>query len=238
MNRTTTKPWQLKDWKIKRSLLLKESCEQCGGKDNLVLQHKWQPPSHQAIRVKVENDIILKMIREGKEASYAELPALQNPDFFVRACPNCHRQAFSERKTMSPRFRCPQCTHIFDQPVLRLNMQMKAVQAATITHRRFILNKYSREISSTIEEKKEEYHQRYISCKDTVTYCKKCAYLEDIHGKLLCSSCKKVYHPKQFKTCYECGVKEGRIRVLPTDAELEAFESELQPQEEEDHPPL
>ncbi len=40
--------------------------------------------------------------------------------------------------------------------------------------------------------------------KDAETYCKKCAYEEDINFRVMCQVCKKNYHTISMNACMDC----------------------------------
>lgn len=42
-NNTKKRSWHKKEWKNRRSLILKDSCEQCGSSEKLTLQHTFHP---------------------------------------------------------------------------------------------------------------------------------------------------------------------------------------------------
>ena len=41
-----TKSWHTKEWEEDRSKVIKESCEQCGSKEILTIQHFWHPRNY------------------------------------------------------------------------------------------------------------------------------------------------------------------------------------------------
>lgn len=51
-------------------------------------------------------------------------------------------------------------------------------------------------------------HERYMSGKDTVTFCKKCAFLWDKHGLKLCERCRENYHSQDYIVCKQCAHRE------------------------------
>lgn len=48
---------------------------------------------------------------------------------------------------------------------------------------------------------------RYESCVDASTYCRKCAFMEDIRGKILCKWCEERWHDPRYSMCYQCYTK-------------------------------
>ena len=55
-------------------------------------------------------------------------------------------------------------------------------------------------------------HERYMSGQDTQTFCRKCAYMWDIHGMKICRECNEKYHPIAYKTCQNCAKQERERR--------------------------
>ena len=50
-----------------------------------------------------------------------------------------------------------------------------------------------------------EQHKRYISCIDTVTFCKKCAYMWDTNKKKMCEKCGHwIPNYMTYESCFNC----------------------------------
>jgi hypothetical protein len=49
-----------------------------------------------------------------------------------------------------------------------------------------------------------ELHRRYISGKDTQTWCQKCAFMWDVLNKKLCPVCRVNYCDFNYEECFEC----------------------------------
>jgi len=60
------------------------------------------------------------------------------------------------------------------------------------------------EINELARRMSAEAHERYMSGEDAVTLCNKCAYLEDIHGMVLCSRCNTHYKHVFDRACKWC----------------------------------
>jgi len=52
--------------------------------------------------------------------------------------------------------------------------------------------------------------KRYESCIDTNTYCQRCAFMEDIHGKMLCKECGEKWHDPRYRVCYQCYARKSK----------------------------
>lgn len=204
--------WQSKEWKTKVVELRTTTCAQCGttaGK--MVLQHLWQPPSEQDIWREAKHDVLKQLIADGREIAFEQRPELASPQFIAEVCPNCDRTGFSTRKTMTPRYRCGHCTHTFDHPNRRFNPLHPIVVLLRKTHLNNQLLRIREtcqpEVEARVRTLKTEYHARYMSCKDAVTYCQKCAFLMDMKNKQLCANCKQHYHKIGYRQCFECSKK-------------------------------
>jgi len=60
------------------------------------------------------------------------------------------------------------------------------------------------EVDAKVTEERQKDYKRYMSGVDTVTFCKKCAFLMDRKNKKLCRICKKNYHDIYYDTCHTC----------------------------------
>ena len=93
-------------------------------------------------------------------------------------CPTCGSINILARKTLSPKYRCNHCKELFEE-------HGDEIEKETLI--------------TVIDE-----YLRYISLEDTVTFCKKCAFLWDKKGMDLCPVCKEKYKSIYNKTCYNC----------------------------------
>ena len=90
---------------------------------------------------------------------------------------------------------------------------------------------------STRSRTPEEFEQ-YLSCQETVTFCKRCAFLWDIKGMNLCSKCKVHYKGLRFPYCFSCSKELGLIhpsieeRFGITKAQIKRWDRELDKMEQ------
>ena len=54
------------------------------------------------------------------------------------------------------------------------------------------------------EAERQASDSRYMSGEGTATFCKKCAFLWDVKGQLLCRKCRERYHDFSYETCFNC----------------------------------
>lgn len=189
------KPWHTKEWVIERNRLIEDACTQCGSqKPPLVLQHTWQPQKLSRIAQEIRQNLLPDYERQHP---FPQLTPPE-PEWQREGCPRCHKFSFYWRKTTED-WRCANqhCKHVFENPVnvpiLSPHQQAEwypVVEAAE--------EKWKLEFRETTEEQvlaealqiTFAEHDRYISLKDTTTFCKKCAFLWDIKGKRMCSKCR------------------------------------------------
>ena len=105
---------------------------------------------------------------------------------------------------MKPKFCCIKCEHKFE--TARIGDYVKSERDYSIYSEYKIDFEY--ENSERIRKQAIiiaiKHFIEYISLKNTQTYCKKCAFLLDKKGLILCSECKKNYHSFFYEQCYEC----------------------------------
>ncbi|MBN2422975.1 hypothetical protein JXB41_07145 [Candidatus Woesearchaeota archaeon] len=205
----TTKPWQLKEWRDKRQTILGQKCEQCGSETPpFVVQHTWHPPKHKEVFQIVMNEYFNELFRKKEEKYFEEIIEPQKDQFLAECCPKCELLSFYERKTITPKWRCSHCGYEFDEPSKKFWESHPGVKKKRSEYFKQLYQKYKVEIKKRADEINKKNHERYMSMKDTKTFCKKCAYKEDIEHKKLCSICKEKYHYKGYPVCKECLLKE------------------------------
>ena len=69
---------------------------------------------------------------------------------------------------------------------------------------------------------------RYLSMEDTITLCKRCAFVADRTKMVLCDVCKEKYHAKSYDRCSSCAGVETKPKVdtdVMKDLEIEPEEN-------------
>lgn len=193
------KVWQTLEWKQRRDALIGDICAVCASQDGpFVLQHlvPTLPFKQVCELVKaefraqllplVEQRVTQEMVAEHIGAGEARL-----------ACPTCGSLTIRERKTMFPPYICQKCekyrhpTPWFETPVrVRYYEKQKTTDRAEAlaTARPFLVS-----VATNVELRKHDQaiqHEAtlrslrqtliYRSLRDTATYCKKCAFKEDL----------------------------------------------------------
>jgi len=217
----TQKAWHSASWRELRNDLIKDSCEQCATKDPpMVLQHMWHPrPLGSLIRE-------VSRVNRLEYAKRHPVPAVMMPDpeGLQDGCPHCGRfSGMNWRKTFQ-NWRCQHCRNIFDEkaqiPVLSENQSVVyAARVADINEKWYQKYHVLMEDSILSEALRIgfEEHDRYISCIDTKTFCKKCAFMWDINKKKLC---EKKLHFIPVNSPYGCFTCNGTNDFF---AERDAF---------------
>lgn len=116
------KSWETKDWKERRSKIIKDKCEICSSKDTLTLQHRSHPKKYP--------EYLREVTRAYAEEYRNTNPVIDKYEFTtyvltkydyvpVPFCPNCKWSNPYERVRKIPKYRCLGCRHEFDNPVYK-----------------------------------------------------------------------------------------------------------------------
>lgn len=227
------KSWHTKEWKKKRDKLIKDSCEQCGSKEVLTLQHTYHPREYGIIKKEIcvkygqlinEKHPIESLVNEKEVVQYFN----KNIDKEKKdVCPSCGSINISARKTLSHKYKCNHCKDLFEAPITKVipifiddRKEEKAQEINVVTFsslawkiykeksRTLLFEEYGEQIEKETIITVIDQYLRYISLEDTVTFCKKCAFLWDKKGMNLCPVCKVKYKKIYNKTCYDCREKQ------------------------------
>lgn len=239
--------WYTKDWQERRLKFLKDKCEICSGTETLTVQHLSHPRKYSEHLREITRKYAKDHIDINPEINKSEFTdyVVKNHDYFpVLLCPNCKCKNPSERVRKTPKYRCADCKHEFDEAIYRTLDELISIfyedkEAYEVVDKCFESKdkwknknnlsslKYwmQRELaknkdSETIEKEAFLLHLddciKYLSFEDAITACKKCAYNFDIKKMELCPKCKQHYKGIQYPTCIEC---------LPEDKRKDALES-------------
>lgn len=189
------KPWHTKEWRVLRASLLGDECTQCGSQDKpFVLQHTWQPRKLSEIARDIRHEF--RLIYEAAHP----MPEIDQPEPEKTrdGCPSCCSISIYWRKTTQD-WRCSktQCKAVFKNPaaVPVLSAQQydewsaKQKEAKQAWYEQFREDTEEQVLSEALPMGFQE-HDRYLTCKDTTTFCVKCAFMWDKRGKKLCTKCK------------------------------------------------
>jgi len=114
--------WHTKDWKERRKEIIKESCEICGSKETLTLQHLSHPKKYydyqKEVSKKYAQDFIISDTSIDKREFIEHI--LSNYDYIpVPLCPNCNGRFPNKRMRKKPQYLCTHCHHEFDKPIYK-----------------------------------------------------------------------------------------------------------------------
>jgi hypothetical protein len=236
--------WDTKDWKQRRSEIIKDKCEICSSKETLTIQHLSHPRKYS------------EYLREITRA-YAKDYIDANPDIDkhlfinyilnkydyvpVPLCPNCKSSNPNKRVRKVPQYRCTACKHEFDNPVYKsvdelISIFYKNEDAIEVRDKCFVSKEWrtknnlsnirywlQRERAKNKDAETIEKETlllflndiiKYLSFEDTITACKKCAYYFDIKRMELCPKCKEHYKGIEYPTCIPCLPEEKRKAAL------------------------
>ena len=204
------KPWHTKRWKEMRNQRIGDTCEQCGSKKApFVLQHFGH---YEDLPFAPTRDSVVRELM-GEYDAFPVKPTLERP-----ACPKCNKRSISKRK-IKPTWRCIRCRNEFNDPLTvevkidrrtgkeeneQYRLQCwKTFEKFQISHTD-IVDKRHQEKLEEHEKLRQSSYENYMSGEGTATFCKKCAFLWDVKGLMLCSQCKTGYHAFQYNNCYNC----------------------------------
>lgn len=227
--------WNTKDWQERRAKFLKDKCEICNKTDTLTIQHLSHPKKYSAYLREITRKYANDLIETNLEISKSDFTdyILKNHEYLpVLLCPNCMSKNPSKRVRKTPKYRCTDCKHEFDEAIHRSLDELISIfyenpDAYEVLDKCFISkdewrNKNNlsnvkywmlRELaknndSEAIDNEAFLLHLedtiKYLSFEDAITACKKCAFNYDVNKRDLCPICKQHYKGIQYPTCIEC----------------------------------
>ncbi|MEO7990068.1 MAG: hypothetical protein ABI663_11030 [Chryseolinea sp.] len=239
--------WHTKDWKERRSKFIKDKCEICSSKDILTIQHRSHPRKFSEYKTEITREYAKEYINSNPLIEKSEFTnyILKNYDYLpVPLCPNCKSKNPSERVRKTPKYRCADCKHEFDEAVYKSANELISIffeneEAYEIRDKCFVSrdkwrNKHSlsnvrywlqrdRARNNDAEAiEKEAFLQylndniKYLSFEDTITACRKCAASFDLYRMELCPKCSAYYKGIQYPTCIQCLPGDKRKAALET----------------------
>jgi hypothetical protein len=194
----TSRPWETKEWKIKRQQFINEKggkCEICGSTEKLNVAH--------LIQGKISKIYALGEILEQQD-NYKQL-------FKTYSCPVCKSRAVYYRKTTLD-YRCSnrKCCKVSKKEELLTDFYY-----IHSLHKHIILNLLKDPAFNEASEKawsyfKQKRKEEYLSFENARLLCNRC-HLAEHHFMNLCPICKKNYKSINYKTCLECNPNKKKI---------------------------
>ncbi|MEM1054391.1 MAG: hypothetical protein AAGI52_02600 [Bacteroidota bacterium] len=175
------KPWATPEWRAYRKKHIGNECEQCGADEGpLVLQHLAQPPPFNELRRAVRRHLWDEEVRVGL------LPEPQEVERDV--CPKCTSPNIYFLKREG-RWRCNRtrkgrriCEYHFDTPDKETLPDVKGNAARKQAVYEEWRARTDEQVSHLAFDLSIQFHERYVSMEDVVTFCKRCAFLADQLG--------------------------------------------------------
>ena len=163
-----------------------------------------------ALRTKLEKKRILK-----QKLKYLEEKAEETK---MKVCPSCLSNRITERKIITPRYRCSKCEKVFATPKNRKAQRyIKAIGNVKIELNSqdysnidassdkvlsplyaFIYDKALKAYDKAVKQLVSDYE----NMTEVIVLCKKCHSSANM-GLIICA-CKKGYHQRNNDKCYEC----------------------------------
>ncbi|UOQ83264.1 hypothetical protein [Hymenobacter sp. 5414T-23] len=191
--------WHTAEWKRQRDALIGTACAVCATTDGpFVLQHLTPSPHFKEVCQTVKQELRNQLLPQMEaQVTAADVAAHVGPGDERQACPTCASVSIRERKTMQPRYVCSRgekgwhAFPYFDVPfTVRYYTKQKTTDHASAMEmaREFLVSvamvaevrKYDQAIQHEATLRSLRQTLVYRSLKDTATYCKKCAFKEDL----------------------------------------------------------
>jgi hypothetical protein len=236
--------WHTKDWKERRSEIIKDKCEICGSKETLTLQHRSHPQKYNDYEREVTKKYTQSFIDSNTILDKREFSehVIKYYDYLpVPLCPNCGDNRPNQRVRKPPQYHCTECKHEFENPIYKSVGELITIfyeneDALDVRDKCFISKEwrnkhnlsnikfwFQRKLVKTKESEiigKEAFllylddNIKYLSFDDTITACKKCAFNFDINKMELCPKCKEHYKGIEYPTCIQCLPEDRRKAAL------------------------
>lgn len=114
--------WHTKDWKERRSKLIKDKCEKCGSKETLTLQHLSHPRKYSEYITDIRKAYTKDYIDNNPIIDKCEFSnyILKNYDYVpIPLCPQCKSRKPNKRMRKVPQYLCTECHHEFDNTIYK-----------------------------------------------------------------------------------------------------------------------
>lgn len=207
-------PWKSKEWKAKRDALLANKCQQCGSMEKLTLQHTRHPKSIQALFQELRGDFLNEWnewkIKHPIQIDLTTISADTN------ACPKCSSPTIRFRKTMND-WKCIAsvngifCHHIFETPIHIISETVRKDLWKKDWYKMQEEFDTAFGIGKQVVVMAIDQHGHYLTMQDTVTLCKRCAFVADRTKMVFCEICKQNYHVVRYDRCSKCAGIDSSI---------------------------
>jgi len=237
--------WYTKDWKERRSKFIKDKCEICNSTETLTIQHHSHPRKYSDYLREITRGYTKDYIDINQEISKSDFTDYVQKRYDydpVPLCSNCNNKNPSVRVRKTPKYRCADCKHEFDEAIFRSANELISIffenedayevqdkcfvskdkwkNRNNLSNIRYWLQRERAKNKDAEQIEKEAFllHVndciKYLSFEDAITACRKCAYNFDIKKMELCPQCKQHYKQLQYPTCIDCLPEEKRKAAL------------------------
>ncbi|SCY74734.1 hypothetical protein SAMN02927916_3162 [Flavobacterium anhuiense] len=237
--------WHTKDWKERRLEFLKDKCEICNSSETLTIQHQSHPRKYSDYLREITRGYTKEYIDTNQQISKSDFTdyVFKKYDYYaVPLCPNCNNKNPSLRVRKTPKYRCADCKHEFDEAIFRSANELISIfyenedayevqdkcfvskdkwkNKNNLSNIRYWQQRERAKNQDTEQIEKEAFllHVndciKYLSFKDAITACRKCAFNFDIKKMELCPQCKQHYKGFQYPTCIACLPEENLKAAL------------------------
>jgi len=234
--------WHTKDWKERRDKFLKEKCEVCSSTDTLTIQHKSHPKTYNEYLKEIKRTYTNKYRNNNNEIDKEIFKNYVLKEYGYVPKPLCPKNKFHTpriRVRTKPKYKCKDCKYEFEEASFISALELISIffkdedtyevrdkcfedkwgNKHNLSYVKIFFQK-NIAINKDLEsiEKKAfilylEDNIKYLSFKDVITACKKCASSDDLYGMELCPKCNKNYKGIEYPTCIECLPKEQQIKA-------------------------
>jgi len=237
--------WHTKDWKERRSEILKDKCEICESTEILTIQHLEHPRKYNEYRQETLQVFTSQYLDSNPHIDSIEFSKFinQNYDFKPNPlCPECFSNKISKRTQKQPSYLCSECRNEFDTPAhekLEVLINRFLSNDGTLYERKkyFIPRKFINKQSSFgqvkywfLSSKAEDIHSDLIEHTSLMTYLNNVIkYLSFEDTITACKKCASYYDLYDLELCPICkshykGVKfNSCIPCLPEDKRITAL---------------
>ena len=241
------KSWTTKDWKDRRSKIIKDKCQICNSTDTLTIQHRSHPKKYSEYLRDITRNYTDRYINTNSHVDKSDLlnHILSHHDYIpVPYCPACKNSNPSQRVKKLPQYRCAGCKHEFDDPLYLLIDELVTIfyeneNAIELIDRCFVSNdqwrnrnnlagvKYwlLRERAKNADAEAIEKEAFFLYLNDSIKYL---SFEDTITA---CKKCAFSYDINRMNLCPQCqqnykGIQYPTcIQCLPEDKRKAALES-------------
>lgn len=238
--------WHTKDWKERRSEVIKDKCQVCGSKETLTLQHLSHPKKYSEHEREVTKKYTQLSIDSNAIIDKHEFSEylINNYDYVpVPLCPNCKGRHPNKRMRKMPRYLCTECRSEFDEPffitvetlieIFYADKEVPEVRDKCFISKDTWKNKHNlSQVKYWLQREKTKTKNSEAIGKETLLLCldENIKYLSFEDTITVCKKCAFNYDLNNMELCPKCkehykGIQYPTcIQCLPEDSRKAALE--------------